>query len=295
MGGLIAGLVLGTAAAFGLQALDPRLRREEQLRRLYRLPILARIPKEMSRGLTDAPIGPRALSPPAAEAYRTLRTTLTGGQHGTPHSILVTGPSASEGKTTTALNLASSLALAGNRVILIDSDLRRPALASALGVAPQHGVVSVLIENVTLADALTPIESHGGNLSLLAADYEGDWIADLFSIPAADRLLEDAKRLADYVVIDSPPLTEIVDALPMARQVDDVLIVVRLGGSRLDKVTQLGELLAENGIRPAGFTVVGTTRPGRSSYYYRDRSARTGVGGGGERSLRQLTSTRDAH
>ena len=73
-GGLFAGLVLGVAAAFALQVLDPRLRREEQLRRLYRLPILSRIPKEVKK--TDKPIDPLALSPAASEAYRTLRGTL---------------------------------------------------------------------------------------------------------------------------------------------------------------------------------------------------------------------------
>ena len=74
-GGLIAGLVLGIVAAFAAQILDPRLRREEQLRRRYRLPILARIPKEVSR--RDMPLGPRSLSAAAAEAYRTLRATIS--------------------------------------------------------------------------------------------------------------------------------------------------------------------------------------------------------------------------
>jgi succinoglycan biosynthesis transport protein ExoP len=291
-GGLIAGLVLGIAAAFGLQSLDPRLRREEQLRRLYRLPILGRIPKESGRATGEGPIGPRSLSSPAAEAYRTLRTTLLGPHDSGSRAILITGPSASGGKSTTALNLASSLALAGRRVILIDADLRRPALASALGVRTKKGVVSVLIENVSLRDALTPVPSHGNNLALLAADYEGDWIADLFSIPAANRLVEDAKELADYVIIDSPPLTEVVDALPMARMVDDVLVVVRLDSSPLAKITQLGELLAESGIKPAGFTVVGTARPGRGSYYYhQDDGARSGIGAAGQRALGQLSGT----
>ena len=65
------------------------------------------------------------------------------------------------------------------------------------------------------------------------------------------------------MIIDSPPLTDVVDALPLARYVDDVLIVVRLGTTRLDKLAQLGELLAENGIRPMGFAVVGTAGPAR--------------------------------
>ncbi|MDX6651778.1 MAG: tyrosine-protein kinase [Solirubrobacterales bacterium] len=278
VGGLFAGLVLGVAAAFGLQALDPRLRREAQLRRLYSLPILARMPKERKQRGPRQPLGPRALSSATAEAYRTLRTNLTGsGQK--PRTILVTGPTASEGKTTTAVNLASSLALAGNRVILIDADLRRPALAKLFDLRPKEGVVSVLIENTELEDALIPSATHGVNLSLLLADYEGGWIADLFAIPAAEKLIEDAKRLADYVVIDSPPLNDVIDALPLARNVDDVVIVVRLGHSRLERIAQLGEMLAENGVRPAGFAIIGAPRPRKESYsYYLDPATKDNRG-----------------
>jgi capsular exopolysaccharide synthesis family protein len=268
-GGLLAGLVLGVVAAFAAQALDPRLRREAQLRRLYRLPILARIPRE--KRSRRAPVGPRGISPVGAEAYRTLRSTLESESHDSDDArvILVTGPSPSEGKSTTAVNLATSLALAGRSVILIEADLRRPALANALGMeSTGNGVVSVLIENTQLEDALQPTPTYGPNLRVLLADYAGGWIAELFSIPAARHMVEDARQMADYVIIDSPPLNEVVDALPLARDSDDVLIVVRVGRTRLDKIAQLGELLAENGVRPVGFCVVGVPRPSRADYHY---------------------------
>jgi capsular exopolysaccharide synthesis family protein len=268
-GGIFAGLVLGIAAAFALQVLDPKLRREEQLRRLYRLPILARIPKEVKK--TDNPIDPLALSPAASEAYRTLRGTLAVQRrnHGdAARVILVTGSSASEGKTTTAVNLATSLAAAGNSVILIESDLRRPSVGRALGVKPTNGVVSVLIESADLESALVTTEQFGSNLGLLLADYEGGWISELFALPAARQLITDAREIADYVIIDSPPLTDVVDALPLASYVDDVLLVVKIGRTTLSKLSQLGELLVEHGIKPAGFTVVGTPRPTRSDYHY---------------------------
>lgn len=274
-GGIVAGLVLGIAGAFASQILDPRLRREDQLRRRYRLPILARVPRETGWRKNE-PLGPRRVSAATAEAYRTLRGTLEAqppSQEGS-RVILVTGPSPSEGKTTTALNLASSLALAGRRVILIEADLRRPSLAQALNVQdPHYGVVSVLIENVQLHDALLSTPTYGQNLQILLADYSGGWIAELFSIPAAQKLVDDARQYAEYVVIDSPPLTEVVDALPLARKADDVLIVTKLGKTRLDKIQQLAELLAENGITPAGFAVVGTPRPSRGEYsYYREEA-----------------------
>jgi non-specific protein-tyrosine kinase len=270
-GGIIAGLVLGMVAAFASQALDPRLRREAQLRRLYRLPILARIPTESKRVGRGVPLGPRRLSAVGAEAYRTLRSTLEAGRtdDGDSRVILVTGPSPSEGKSTTAVNLATSMALAGKRVILIEADLRRPALGETLDMEqPQAGVVSVLIENTRLEDALVTSPTYGPNLRLLLADHAGGWIAELFSIPAAQGMIEDARRLADYVIVDSPPLNEVVDALPLARRADDVLIVVRLGRSRLNKIAQLAELLAENSVRPVGFAVIGVPRPKRSDYHY---------------------------
>ncbi len=271
-GGLLAGLILGIAVAFASRVLDPRLRREEQLRQLYRLPILARIPHESSRR-GDQPISPKALSPSSLEAYRALRATLAASRRtGGSRVLLVTGPAPSEGKTTTAINLATSLLAAGNRVILIEGDLRRPAIGRALGTAPKRGVVSVLLESVELRDALVTDTAYGENLGLLLADYEGGWVTELFALGAAERLVEDARELADYVIIDSPPLTEVVDALPLARLADDVLIVTRLGNSRLSAVHRLGELLAENGIRPVGFAVVGVPRPAKSSYYYQERS-----------------------
>jgi Mrp family chromosome partitioning ATPase len=134
----------------------------------------------------------------------------------------------------------------------------------ALNMKPQNGgVVSVLLESVRLEDALVTARPYE-QLGLLLADYEGGWITELFALDAAARLIEEARELADWVIVDSPPLTEVVDALPLARLVDSVLIVTRIGGSRLSAIRRLGELLAENGIKPAGFAVVGVAKPARS-------------------------------
>jgi polysaccharide biosynthesis transport protein len=269
-GGLLAGLVLGIGGAFASQGLDPRLRREEQLRRLYRLPILARIPRE-PRSRTPRALGPLELSPATSEAYRTLRGTLAVSRRAAgsgSHAILVTGSSPSEGKTTTAINLSSSLATAGHNVILIEADLRRPGIGAALGLQSKYGVASVLVESVALQDALVTTPTFGSNLGILLADYEGGWISDLFALPAARELIAEARRMADFVIIDSPPLTDVIDALPLVDYVDDVVLVAGVGKTHLRKLAQLGELLAEYGVRPAGFAVVGTPRPRRSDYHY---------------------------
>jgi capsular exopolysaccharide synthesis family protein len=278
--------------AFALHTIDPRLRREEQLRELYRLPILARIPKETraptsTRGKRRFGIGPRRkrrralapgqLSPVTLEAYRSLRamlgarTTVRGPKS---RSILVTGPSPSEGKTTTAINLASSLALAGNRVILIEADFRRPTMGEAMGVRPSVGIGKVLLGSATLDEALVSAKPFGDSLRLLLVERANDWLPEVLSLPAAGALLEEAEALADYVVVDSPPLTEVIDALPIAQEVDDVVVVVRLGNSRLTQLERLADLLSQNGIRPAGFAVVGVGSSEKDTYYLSSQRAR---------------------
>jgi capsular exopolysaccharide synthesis family protein len=280
--GILAGLVLGIGGAFALQVLDPRLRREEQLRRLYGLPILARIPKD-SRAHGGGALAPESLSPSTIEAYRTLRATLAAsrGREVGANSILVTSSSPSEGKTTSAINLASSLALAGNKVILIEADLRRPAIAKALGIEPRHGTGSVLLETVDLEDALETTRAYGNYLQVLCADYSGaasGWMADRLFLPSAQKLVADAKKLADYVVIDSPPLSEVIDALALAQRADEVLVVVRLGKSHLTKVAHLAELLARHAIRPVGFAVVGAVTATEGYYYMASPGQKGGAG-----------------
>ncbi|HEY1275215.1 MAG TPA: Wzz/FepE/Etk N-terminal domain-containing protein [Thermoleophilaceae bacterium] len=283
--GLVAGLVLGIGGAFALHSVDPRLRREEQLRELYQLPILARIPKETRartatlgrRILLIGPrrkrrkaLGPGQLSPATLEAYRTLRTMLAATHpttRGAGRSVLITGPSPSEGKTTTAINLSASLALGGHRVILIEADFRRPTVGEALGVRPAIGIGKVLLGTEKLEDALVPADPFGDKLRLLLVDHADEWLPEVLSLPTAGALLDEAGALADYVVIDSPPLTEVIDALPLAREVDDVVVVVRLGGSNLTQLARLGDLLAQNGIEPSGFVVVGVGRSEKETYY----------------------------
>jgi Mrp family chromosome partitioning ATPase len=153
-------------------------------------------------------------------------------------------------------------------VLLIEADLHRPAVGKALGVSADRGVVSVMIGESEIADAAVAVTNYVDNLHVLLADHLLLGVEELFSLPAAERMIEEAKRDFDFVVVDSPPLTEVVDALPLARKVDDVIVVVRLAKTRLGRIKELGELLASNDVRPAGFVVVGTPRQERGEYYY---------------------------
>lgn len=269
--GLFAGLILGLAAAFVLQNVDPRLRREEQLREIFRLPVLSRVPRESGmRG--GGPLLPDRLSSPTAEAYRTLRATVAAGQRNGDlgEAILVTGSSPSEGKSSTALNLAHALSHAGAQVILIEADLRRPSLAAALHADVDFGLLSVLAGQVSVEDALVSVPDYPDSLRLLLVERPEPAAADRLALPIAHEMLRSARSLADFVVIDSPPLSQIVDALPLAQTANQVLIVARLGTSRINPLTELGELLLHNGIRPLGVVLVDVERPSRSSgdYYY---------------------------
>ena len=261
VGALVAGLVLGIAGAFAVadarSSASPRGAASQPLPAADPGPGPARVESRRGRPLgPGAPVAPGARGVPDAARQRHRGTP----QPQAAHSVLVTGSSPSEGKTTTAINLAGSLALAGNRVILIEADLRRPAIADALGIISRKGVVSTLLENISMDEALRDDGSFGPSLELLLADYKGGWMSELFSLHAAQRLLAAAKARADYVIVDSPPLTTVVDTLPLARQVDDVLIVTRLGTTRIDKLPELAELLASNGITPLGFALIGTER-----------------------------------
>jgi capsular exopolysaccharide synthesis family protein len=265
--GIVAGLMLGLGGAFAANVLDPRLRREEQLRARYRLPVLARIPDEgRSHG---GAIAPQQLSPAGVEAFRTLRANVTsvGASAGAGKAVIVTGSSRADGKTTTALNLGAALALAGKRAILIEADLRHPSIGPALGLGPGPGIASVLLEDAPLQDALVASDAYGDNLRLLLADRAGEWMADQFSLPRARALVEEARQMADYVIIDTPPLTAVVDALPLVRLADEVLIVARLGKTDLGRLDRLGELLAQHGVTPLGLVLVGVHRSREYAYY----------------------------
>ncbi len=265
--GLFAGLLIGIGAAFGFDALDPRVQREEQVRELApRVPIVARIPR-MSRHPRRRPLMPTELSLAAMEQYRMLRATLSMRLISKSQAYLVAGSSPSEGKTTSALSLATVLARSGSEVVLIEADLRRPTIATTLGLERFVGTEQVLAGEIELSDALTDVSFGGAQFRLLAAHPNGS-SAELLSYFSAQRLVDEAKHQAEFVVIDSPPLTAVIDALPLAMIADDVIVVVRVGHSRVNKVSGLFELLARHDRLPSGVVLIGSTENQADSYSY---------------------------
>jgi polysaccharide biosynthesis transport protein len=272
--GVLVGLVLGLAAAFALEGLDPRVRREEALRRIFRLPVLARVPRER-RFPRTLPMRPSELSLAAQESYRMLRVALgVRGDSPGPHSLMVTGSTASEGKSTVALNLAATMAFAGQKVILIEADLRRPSVARALDLAAKpgkRGTAGVLMGEIALGDAIIPVTKLTDNLSVLLVEQSAPFLADGL-LAASEGLVEQAAEIADCVIFDAPPVTEVSDALPLTQHVDSVIIVARLGHSRTDQLVKLGEILIRLNVRPSGLVIV-SDDPGQGRGYYATSSS----------------------
>jgi Mrp family chromosome partitioning ATPase/capsular polysaccharide biosynthesis protein len=269
--GILVGLIVGIGGAFTLEGLDPRVRREETLRRIFRLPVLARIPRERRASSRGLPLRPGELSPAAEESYRMLRVALglRGGSSLVHRSLMVTGATRSEGKSSVALNLAATVAFAGHKVILVEADLRRPSLGAALGLRAKRGkrgTAGVLMGEISLRDALIPVKALSDNLSVVLVEQSAPYLADGL-LAASDALVEQAESLADYVIFDAPPVTEVSDALPLSQHVDDVLVVVRLGHTRTDQLVNLGEVLTRQNVRPAGLVIV-SDDPNQGSGYY---------------------------
>ena len=249
---LVLGLLVGLALAFVLENLDDRVRSKSDLERVSNgQPVLGLIPT-FEQG--DLPITLTQPSSDAAEAYRTLRTAVQFmGLDRRLQILQVTSPNASEGKTTTIVNLALTLAYAGVRVCLVDCDLRRPRLANAFGLTPTVGFTSVLLGTSTLGDAMLLSETWGERLSLLPSGPIPPNPSELLSSPRVVKLFEELSERCDIVLIDTPPTLPVSDALAASRLADAVLMVTTAGQSTRKGVQRALELL-----RNVGAPVVGT-------------------------------------
>ena len=268
----IGALLVGMAAAIALELGDPRVKREEELLLSQRLPILARVPRLPRRIVRDYLSGIRTLTPDVWDAYRGLLANLSVlGE--LPRTIIVTSAGPAEGKTLTAVNLAVTLASRGTRVILVDGDVRRPMLASVFGVAAQPGGFADLIANGEIGPrTMVPAPGAPESLQLVLASPERVEDRDYFFDPRNVALaLAALKEEADVLIIDSSPLTEVPDALTLAGAADAVLIAVRLGRTRRDKLNELRRQLGQRGIAAAGFVVTTRQQPRSPGYYQRSK------------------------
>jgi non-specific protein-tyrosine kinase len=187
-------------------------------------------------------IDPKA---PAAEAYRSLRTSVQFAALDRPlRTLHVTSPSPSEGKTTTLTNLGVALAQVGQRVIIVCCDLRRPRLHEFFGMSNELGFTSVLLGHVPAANALQDVPGVKG-LKILPSGPLPPNPSELLSSPRAAEVLVALQGLADFVLVDSPPVIPVTDAAVLSGLVDATLVVATAGLTTRRQLRQAIETLEQ--------------------------------------------------
>lgn len=232
--GLVLGLLLGFGSAVLRQLLDTRVSSPEDLSDITGAPTLGTIVQDPAG--TKAPlltqIEPHA---PRAESFRVLRTNLQFVDVDNQHKVFaVTSALPGEGKTSTAVNLALSLAQGGGRTLLIECDLRRPKAASRLGLDEAVGVTSVLVGRVKADDAVQLHEPSG--LDFIAAGPIPPNPAELLQSNAMAELLEQMRDVYDVVILDAPPLLPVTDAALLSAKADGAILVLNHGKVTRDQV-----------------------------------------------------------
>lgn len=273
--GILLGLLAGLSAAALLDALDRTIKSTAQADALFGAPNLGIVPRRRGPALV---VG-RDRTGPEGEPYRTLRTAVRFVRPDSPiRSLLVTSATPDEGKTTTAANLAVAIALSGERVIVVDADLRRAALAETFGVERSVGLTSLVLGTVTLDDAL---QTWDRGLDILASGPLPPNPSEIVGSQLFNRILRDLEDRADIVILDAPPALPVTDAVALAAQVDGVLLVARHGVTARTAAAEARQKFEGIGANIVGY--VFNAVPGRdarasySEYYYKPRrSGRAG-------------------
>jgi succinoglycan biosynthesis transport protein ExoP len=219
---LLLGLALAAALVFLRDQLDDRLRVPEDVEAKIGLPLLGVIPQVEEGTSAEALADPKS---PLAEGYSALRTALLySTRDGLPGILLITSAQASEGKTTSSVAIARGFGRVGKRVLLIDADMRRPSIHSALGVPNKHGLSSVLVGETAATDAIVKTEFDG--LSVLPSGPIPPSPAELLSSPRMAAVLEQLSGLYDLVIIDSAPVLGLADSTELAALADGVIVII---------------------------------------------------------------------
>lgn len=266
---LVAG-VLGLLVGFGVavlrELLDNSITSAQDVEKTVDAPVLASIGFD-----SDFPKHPLLTEisshAPISEAYRLLRTNLQFLDLDTrPKSIVITSAVPGEGKTSTATNLAIALAQTGQRVLLVDADLRRPRAAKLLGLERSVGLTTVLVGRTKLEGSIQRHASSG--IYVLASGPIPPNPTEVLQSRTAKALFEELGGLFDMVIIDAPPLLPVSDAAVTARDVDGAILVVRHGTTTREQLRQAAQRLVAVDAQLLGIAVNMTPKRSADDYGY---------------------------
>lgn len=266
--GLLLGLGVGIAQALLRDQLDRTYRSRDQLAGDTGFPVLAVVPHDRA-ARKDPILSEQQMHTRRAESFRHLRTSLRFIDAASPARVILVSSSAEEeGKSTTAANLAITLAVAGERVLLVDADLRRPSLERYLGIESGAGLTNALVDRTPLDQLVQSWPRYG--LDILATGPLPPNPAELLGSDVMAEVLQSLRARYDVIVLDTPPLLPVTDAAVLSALADGVMLVVRYGSTRQDQVHQSLEGLGTIKSRVLG-TVLTMSREkadqGSSSYY----------------------------
>jgi polysaccharide biosynthesis transport protein len=299
--GIGLGLLIGLGAAFLWEALDSRIRSEEEVGGLLGLPLLGRV-REAPRRLATTLSMLHAPESAHAESFRTLRIALeTVSRRVGARSIMVTSAVDGEGRSSTVANLAVAQARAGRRVVLVDFDLRYPSLDRLFGLEGRPGLTDVVLGHASLEQAMAEIPigqpigiqdtpfnhvatngstrpggTFAGSLHVLTAGPVSPDLRELLVSPVVAELLEQVQERADVVLVDAPPMVAVGDAQALAAHVDALLVVVKFSFVRRRLLNELRRTLEMSAAPPLGFVLIESEGEEQQAYagFYRTRKLR---------------------
>jgi polysaccharide biosynthesis transport protein len=262
--GAIVGLVLAVGLVCGIDYLDDTIKVPEDIVRKLHLPFLGLVP--VSKG-SDARLLNAGASHEFGEAFRQLRTSLVFHMSGeSTRVVLVTSAHALEGKTTTACNLAMALAMGGVRVLLVDADMRRPAVHQTLGLENARGLSDVLTGRTEMLATLQRLENP--NLWVITAGGTPPNPSELLASPSmSDFMARAHDGPFDWVIIDTPPVLAVTDALILTSRVSGVAFVLGAGMTHRRLAERAIEMLATSNPPMVG-AVLNRVDFARDRYYY---------------------------
>jgi len=268
---LLAGLLLGVGLAFVVDRLDDTVKSFDDVEEFSGgLPVLGTIPRVDGwggKGETHLAIKEDSTSP-ASESYRTLRTAVQFLSLDEPkHVIGVTSAVPDEGKTTTVANLALSFARAGQRVIVVSFDFRKPKLHTFFGTSNDSGVTSVLLGQHTLKEAIKTVEGEP-RLRVLSSGPVPPNPAEILAINHVVDLVDALSRYAEVVLIDCPPVLPVTDTLLVSRLVDGLLVLIKAGSTKKPDLRRTIDLLNQVHAPILGMIVNSVPRRGGYAYEY---------------------------